>query len=349
MRFAWLFWMLPLAFLGLVGNAAGREIVLPAGTLLQCTLDEPNFSSATAEVGDPVLCHPRAVQQFGQSVFPRGTYLVGHLEAEKDPGHFVGKGYLKLQFDRIGLPNTDLPLPGKVISVRGFRVDREGKIIGHGHPTRDTVEWMIPPLWPWKIIKLPSRGPKPALKGEVTVTMRLMDDVAVPQTVASPWRRFGAPDNDAYNPPRSFLRPSAAMPGPAGSRPEYGTAVNQQSADPASEVSSQSAAEGIAPAATPTLHYASLPKAQPVSGLDSTPSKVTLFALKSGTVFAFTDYWVDRNSLGYVLSNGDRGSLELSEVDWDATTQLNSGRGVRVSLRRESATAIQNAAVPVEQ
>ena len=77
-------------------SASARDVVLPAGTLLQCTLNEPNFSSATAAVGDPVLCHLRALTEFGQQAFPRGSYLVGHLESAKDPGHFFGKGYLKL-------------------------------------------------------------------------------------------------------------------------------------------------------------------------------------------------------------------------------------------------------------
>ena len=88
-------------------GACAQTLVLPAGTILQCTLNEPNFSSATAEVGDPVLCHLRGTTEFGQQAFPRGSYIVGHLEAAKDPGRFVGKGYLKLQFDRLGLPSGD--------------------------------------------------------------------------------------------------------------------------------------------------------------------------------------------------------------------------------------------------
>jgi hypothetical protein len=91
-------------------TAAARDVVLPAGTLLKCTMNEPNFSSKTAAVGDPVLCHLHGEVEFGQQAFPRGSYLVGHLEDAKDPGHFVGKGYLKIQFDRIGLPTGDLPL-----------------------------------------------------------------------------------------------------------------------------------------------------------------------------------------------------------------------------------------------
>ncbi len=127
------------------------------------------------------------ITEFGQQAFPRGSYLVGHLEAAKDPGHFWGKGYLKLQFDRIGLPSGDLPLEAKVIATRGYKVDKQGKIDGKGHAMRDVVEWMIPPLWPWKVIMLPARGPRPTLKGETVLSLRLMDDVEIPQ-VAQTYR-----------------------------------------------------------------------------------------------------------------------------------------------------------------
>jgi hypothetical protein len=159
---------------------SAREVILPAGTLLQCTLNEPNLSAATVDIGDPVLCHLREVTEFGLPAFPRGSYLVGHLESAKDPGHFFGKGSLKLQFDRIGLPNGDLPLDAKVIATRGYKVDKEGKIEGKGHAKRDIAEWMLPPLWPWKVIMLPARGPRPKLKGETTLSLRLMDDVQIP-------------------------------------------------------------------------------------------------------------------------------------------------------------------------
>src|SRR5580704_15151441 len=147
---------LALSLSALTINAAAREVVLPAGTLLQCTLNEPNFSSATAAVGDPVLCHLHGVVEFGQQAFPRGSYLVGHLASAKDPGHFVGKGYLQLQFDRIGLPTGDLPLETKVIATNGYKVDKEGKIDGKDHAKRDIAEWLFPPLWPWKVIMRPS-------------------------------------------------------------------------------------------------------------------------------------------------------------------------------------------------
>src|SRR5712664_538690 len=96
--------------LGMTLSGSTRDVVLPAGTLLQCTMNEPNFSSSTVAVGDPVLCHLHSVTEFGQQAFPRGSYLVGHMESAKDPGHFWGKGNMKLMFDRIGMPNGDMPL-----------------------------------------------------------------------------------------------------------------------------------------------------------------------------------------------------------------------------------------------
>ena len=162
-----------------------NEVIVPAGTLLRCTLTEPNFSSKTADVGDPVVCPLAGLTIFNRYVFPRGAYLGGRLEADKEPGRLVGKGYLKLTFDHIGLPNDQIPVPAKMIGASGYKVDKEGKIIGHGHATRDAVEWLIPPLWPLKVITLPARGPRPTLKGEEQFTLRLMDDVLIPATPLS--------------------------------------------------------------------------------------------------------------------------------------------------------------------
>src|SRR6516162_8630202 len=172
---------------GLLVSAAqtrGQDLLVPAGTLLQCTMNEPRFSSATASVGDPVLCHLKSFQEFGRTVFPRGSMLAGHLEAEKDPGHFIGKGYLEITFDRVILPSGDLPVPAKVIQAKGFKVDKKGDIDGKGHAKRDVVEWMIPLLWPWKLVSLPRRGPRPTLKGEEPLELRLMDDISIPTTMA---------------------------------------------------------------------------------------------------------------------------------------------------------------------
>ena len=317
------------------GVVQTRDIVVPAGTLMSCTLDEPKFSSATVSVGDPFLCHPRVMQQFGQIVFPRGTYIVGHLEADKDPGHFVGKGYLKLAFDRIGLPDSDVPLTAKMVAVAGYNVDRQGKIIGHGHPTRDAVEWMLPPLWPWKVLTLPARGPRPTLKGEVSVTLRVMDDLIVPQFVRESttpgWHRFGEQ-------PSSFPKSQAAP------QPRAVTAVSYQPAaavaltpritmEPDNQAVSTATASLVPAAASAAMPDAEIGQPSP---RHAWPANVTLFALADGTVFPATQYWRDRSQLWYV-SEGDKGTVSLRDIDWSATTRLNAVRNVRVVLRNAPA------------
>src|ERR1700756_4073879 len=236
MKYKLLFALLAVSLFTFTVSASARDVVVPAGTLLQCTLNEPNLSAATVDVGDPVLCHLRGVTVFGQQAFPRGSYLVGHLEAEKDPGHFWGKGYLKLQFDRIGVPSGDLPLEAKVIATRGYKVDKEGKIDGKGHPRRDVIEWMLPPLWPWKVIMLPARGPRPKLKSETVLSMRLMDDVQIPQlaqTFGPGWHFFGQPQNQAYqdarlNTPRPQLTTRPVAPtDPSAAQATYAAYVTR--------------------------------------------------------------------------------------------------------------------------
>jgi len=222
---------------GFAMKARAQEVI-PAGTLLQCTLNEPNFSSATASVGDPVVCYLRSVQQFGHIVLPRGSYLQGHLAAEKEPGHFFGKGYLRLEFDRIGLPGADIPVPSKVISASGgYKSDPEGELLGKGHAKRDAAEWMFPPLWPWKMITLPARGPRPTLKGEKVLTLRLMDDVVVPNVadvrpaLMPGWRYFGEPARHLVNRPQSHDSPRRQVEpeGPAAPQAERMTLVKLKS------------------------------------------------------------------------------------------------------------------------
>src|ERR1700730_4387419 len=46
------------------GGARAQDILVPAGTLLQCTLNEPNFCSAPPSVEDPGFCNLGTLQEF---------------------------------------------------------------------------------------------------------------------------------------------------------------------------------------------------------------------------------------------------------------------------------------------
>jgi hypothetical protein len=313
--------VLAVSLLILTLSASAREVVLPAGTLLQCTLSEPNFSSATAAVGDPVLCHLHSVTEFGQQTFPRGAYLVGHLEAAKDPGHLWGKGNMKLQFDRIGLPSGDMPLDAKVIATRGYKVDKEGDIRGKGHAKRDAVEWMLPPLWPWKVIMLPARGPRPALKGESQLTLRLMDDVQIPQVASSKgpdWHFFGRPEMQQDN---FYQQPYQG----ASSR---GSAIPELSTRPVRVSSSEAPTVEQVPQVSYASYVTNVNTAQA-----SVAPKIPVFVLKTGMVLEVANFTYQEGRISYELASGGNGVIGSDEIDWTTTTQLNSQRGVRVTLR----------------
>ena len=269
------------------GLCAQKDLLVPAGTLLQCTMNEPDFSSATATVGDPVVCHLRAQQEFGRPMFPRGSMLGGHLEAEKEPGHFFGKGYLKIAFDRVILPYGDLPVPAKVIQAKGFKVDKKGDIDGKGHAKRDVAEWMIPVLWPWKVVSLPMRGPRPALKGEESLELRLMDDISLPVTMAyGPMK----PDRPPYA--------SSAQPSTFGGR-------NTNAAEPAVD------------------RYIAGGESLPGPANGKLPIRCTILVLKSNETFALSKYRRNGDVLLFEQLDGTKGAVDLDLVDWRKTTERN--------------------------
>ncbi len=201
------------------------ERIIPAGSLIQCTVSEPRINSKTTAIGDPVLCQVGMTERYGRSMMPYDSYLEGRFEDYKDPGHFVGKGWMELKFDRMIIePDTVIPLDARVVDVPGYRVDEYGRILGKGHAVRDTVTWCIPILWPIDLINLPRRGPRPTLKEETRLTLKVMDDLAVPDTEAPPQDPSGlylrGPSAEAAPPPPPDQTPApppvvAAAPPPA--------------------------------------------------------------------------------------------------------------------------------------
>ena len=298
--------------------AQTKESVVPAGTLLQCTLDEPRFSSETAQVGDPLVCHVSSFGMFGRPVFPRGAYLSGRFADFRDPGHFFGKGWLKLEFESLTLPGGTFPVSAKVVSVPHYTVDAEGRIRGRGHPRPDAIEWAIPILWPEKVITLPMRGPRPTLKGETRILLRLQEDVSIPTAAA--------------------VTSSAAL-----------------SISEPSRVSS-SASSNTAGGSLPRLVYGgtSMPAAEAERSLTVLPASVgrtsiselnrpterpwralrpTLLILKDGQAYVVTNYWIEADRLVYVASDGTRQTLPPDEIDFQMTVRLNWERGVPFVLR----------------
>lgn len=312
----------------LPARAVNREEILPAGTIIHCTLDEPNFSSKTAQVGDPVLCHLGSVSAFGHSLFPRGAMLSGHLQDAKDPGRIVGKGWMDLEFDRIILPGAQvIPLESKIIAAPRLNVDRDGKIHGKGHPKRDALGWMVPVLWPIKIITLPMRGPYPALKGESRLTMRLMEDVDVPVPYAAranvpapPWAQ---PSNYA---PASYglLRPAAMV-----------TREPQMVPVAAQASSSGDVAAALAPRPVEPMSVQAIAPA----AVSASPS--AFIVLHGGAAFLAREYWIQDGQMHCVSEDGVAKAFPLDSLDLYQTVKVNRERNVEFNLRSKNAVTEQ--------
>ena len=275
--------------------------VVPAGTLLGCILDEPNFSSQTAQANDPILCKTTSVvEMFGRSLIPRGAYLSARLRNYRDPGRLVGKGWLKLEFTSLTMPGGSVAVDAKVISAARYRVNGDGKIQGAGHATRDAVEWAIPILWPIKVVTLPARGPRPTLKGETRIGLRLMEDLLIPES--------------AYATP-GFLtqRSSARQIGPRdGGANTFGARLAEFRSDPNQPTEPGSAID----------RYRTMPATNPAA-----QSRLTLLALRGGRMYLVTDYWMENGKLNYA-TGGAVHSVRLDGVDIPLTRQLNAERGV---------------------
>jgi len=223
------------------------EQIIPAGSLVQCTVSEPKLSSKTTAIGDPVLCQLSHSERYGRSVLPVNSYLVGRFEDYKDPGHFVGKGWMELRFDRMVIePNTVIPVDARVVAVPGYNVDRNGRILGKGHAVRDTVLWSVPILWPIDLLMLPMRGPRPTLKEETRMTLKVMDDLTIPDV--APLQRD--PYGFAQRPPVAEMAPP---PPPQPEQPMY----DQQPAAPESADYAPQDPPAYAPA--PQQDYAPAP------------------------------------------------------------------------------------------
>jgi hypothetical protein len=65
--------------------------------------------------------------------------------------------------------------------------------------------------------------------------------------------------------------------------------------------------------------------------------RFTLIALRSGEIYAVTNYRTDHGSMNYLLTSGAAGSVDLAQVDWLKTSQLNAQRHTASSLQTQTA------------
>jgi len=149
------------------------------------------------------------------------------------------------------------------------------------------------------------------------LSMRLMDDVQIPQTAQTygpSWHFFGRPQPDPYRPsvyddsnPQPLLREASVT---------TGTIQMSAQASYASLVS-----QTITPA--------------PVTAAPGMP----VFVLTTGTMLSVSGYGYTDSRITYSLVGGGTGVISTEDIDWTTTTRLNAERGVRVTLHNNHVIA----------
>jgi hypothetical protein len=161
----------------------------------------------------------------------------------------------------------------------------------------------LPPLWPWKVLTLPLRGPQPALKGESQLTLRVMEDIVVPRSamLQPGWHYFG--ESSALQPSGEATpaasKDTAPVPQPAAAQPVQ---------RPMPAAARAQTVGDVAPERT------------------DGSSRITFIALKSEQTYAVARYRIDGKQVNYVLASGAAGAIGVSDVDWIKTSQLNAQR-----------------------
>jgi hypothetical protein len=186
---------------------------------------------------------------------------------------------------------------------------------------------MIPPLWPWKVIMLPARGPRPALKGETALSLRLMDDVDIPQvaqTYGPSWHFFGRYQNDSFHDGNASVQMQLSV------RPVGLVSESYDADGPAMQPASQN---------LPQASYASLATRSLQPTQAGAAPGMPVFVLTNGTVLSVSGYGYTDSRISYSLIGGGSGVISTDEVDWATTTRLNAQRGVRVTLHSGRTTS----------
>jgi hypothetical protein len=159
-----------------------------------------------------------------------------------------------------------------------------------------------------------------------------MEDVTIPR----PAPAYNSRD---WRPPRAQLReqPSAYQPRqatPFNNAPVVTNAGFVTSIDPAIN---QTAQAQPAPPSSPQQEPVVLPIAAAAPRADgprTSSSSLTLIALRNESIWAVTEYWLAGDRLDYILPSGAHESCALNDVDLMRTTQLNSERGIAVTVPR---------------
>jgi hypothetical protein len=181
--------MLSAALFTMLLSAPSQEIVIPEGTILPIVLNE-TVTTARVEENEPILFtlaeDIRSGHRTGVVLIPRGSHVVGRVEATHRAGHFFGVARLDIRVQEIITPAGEIydGLTTKLIDIdkkKGKKgsVGANTSIRGPSHRGRDALLLFFPPTTLFQLIVTPKRGPDVVLPVETRVRVKLMNPIYV--------------------------------------------------------------------------------------------------------------------------------------------------------------------------
>lgn len=178
-------------------SAPSQEMVIPEGTILPIILNE-TVTTARLEENEPILFSlaedVRSGHRTGVILIPRGSHVVGRVEATHRAGHFFGLSQLDIRVQEIITPTGEIydGLSTKLIDIdkkKGKKgsVGTNTSIRGPSHRGRDTLLLLFPPTTLFQLLVTPKRGPDVVLPVETRMRVKLLNPIYV-----EPSRRGGS-------------------------------------------------------------------------------------------------------------------------------------------------------------
>jgi hypothetical protein len=152
---------------------------------------------------------------------------------------------------------------------------------------------------------LPFRGPRPKIKGEEPLELRLMDDIVIPRSLA----QMNHPDRPPY---ASFTQPSGYSVEPQASAMQLAT-----------QTSAITRSEGAAIQPTAAVETAGSMQVIAHEPNDrQTSERYTVLVLKSNQVYELAKYERDGDLLMFQDVQGRKGGVDVKDVDWRRTAEM---------------------------
>jgi hypothetical protein len=152
-------------------------------------------------------------------------------------------------------------------------------------------------LWPIDLMNLPRRGPRPTLKAETRLTLKIMDDLVVPNPTPTQRDQYGF----SQRAPVSYATPPPQM-------------------------------APVAPQPQPTSYYVA-PPPPPVQQAVAAVPPVVVLVLRSGYNLYASRYWYDAGGrVQYIAPNGARYYIAMQQLDFNATIDANRRNGLSFTV-----------------